>query len=104
MTVKTLGGTLLDDQVFFSLQEICTACSVRTEWVIELVEEGILEPRGNERTQWSFSGSSISRVQLARRLQKDLEINLAGVALAIDLLDEIHAMRSRLRYLETSVD
>lgn len=97
MTMKTLSGTLLDEQVHLSLEDICKACSVRTEWVIDLVAEGILEPSGGERTQWKFSSTSISRVQVARRLQSDLDINLAGVALAIDLLEEIEVMRSRLR-------
>jgi chaperone modulatory protein CbpM len=31
------------------------------------------------------------------RLQRDLEMNLAGVALALDLLDEIESLRMRLR-------
>jgi chaperone modulatory protein CbpM len=96
MTVKTVSGKLLDERANLSLDEICNACSVRTEWVIDLVAEGILEPSGGERTQWTFSASSISRVRVARRLQTDLDINLAGVALAIDLLEEIEAMRAPL--------
>jgi chaperone modulatory protein CbpM len=34
------------------------------------------------------------------RLQHDLNINLAGVALALDLMDEIETMRERLRRFE----
>ena len=49
MTKKILSGTLLDEQVHLSLTEFCQACSSGTEWVIELVEEGILEPSGEER-------------------------------------------------------
>ena len=97
MMTKTVSGILLDERAHLSLEEICNACSVRTEWVIDLVAEGILEPSGGERTTWTFSATSISRVRIARRLQADLDINLAGVALAIDLLEEIEAMRTRLR-------
>lgn len=104
MSKKTLSGTLINEQTNLSLEEICKACSVRTEWIVDLVAEGIIEPRGIERTQWTFSGTSISRIQIARRLQNDLEINLAGVALAIDLLEEIEAMRSRIRFQETQVE
>jgi chaperone modulatory protein CbpM len=96
MTKKILSGTLLDEQVHLSLTEFCQACSSRTEWVIELVEEGILEPSGEESSRWSFPGNSLSKAQRARRLQHDLEINLAGVALVLELLDEIEALRSRL--------
>ena len=104
MNANTLSGTLIDEQARLSLEEICNSCSVQTEWVINLVEEGILEPSGAERTQWTFSGSSMWRVQVARRLQSDLDINLAGVALAIDLLEEIREMRSRLRIQETLIE
>jgi len=49
-----------------------------------------------ERSHWCFNGISIRRVQTAKRLQHDLGINLAGVALAIELLDEIESLRTRL--------
>lgn len=97
MTKKILSGTLLDDQVYLSLTEISDACATRSDWVIELVEEGILEPSGEERSHWQFSGNSLSRAVRARRLQHDLELNLAGVALVLDLMEEIEALRSRLR-------
>ena len=97
MTRKILTGTLLDDHMYLSLAEISDACSTRSEWIIELIEEGILEPSGTERSHWQFSGCSLSRAQTARRLQNDLELNLAGVALALDLMDEIETLRSRLK-------
>jgi chaperone modulatory protein CbpM len=96
MTKKILSGTLLDEQMQLSLVEFCHACSGGTEWVIELVEEGILEPTGEESSRWYFPGNNLAKAQMARRLQHDLDINLAGVALVLDLLDEIGALRSRL--------
>jgi chaperone modulatory protein CbpM len=93
---KTLSGELLDEQIELSLTEICRACSASPEWLIELVEEGVLEPIGVERTEWRFYGTSVQRAHAATRLQRDLNINLAGVALALDLLDEIEALRARL--------
>ena len=98
MPKRILTGTLLDEQVYVSVTEICQACSTRTEWVVDLVEEGILEPFGKDPGDWHFPSDSISRAHTARRLQRDLGINLAGVALALDLLAEVDALRSRLRY------
>jgi chaperone modulatory protein CbpM len=34
---------------------------------------------------------------MALRLQRDLDIDLAGAALALELLDEIESLRARLR-------
>ena len=100
MTTKILTGTLLDDQVHFSLTEISEACATRSEWIVELVEEGILEPSGKERSHWQFSSDSLARAICARRLQRDLELNLAGVALALDLMEEVESLRNRLRNTE----
>lgn len=100
MKEKTLTGVLLDERTEISLVELCEACSTSTEWVVELVHEGVLEPTGIEQAHWQFSGSSLLRAQTAIRLQHDLEINLAGVALALELMDEITALRQRMRRLE----
>lgn len=102
MTPKTLSGILLDEQAELSLQELCHACSSSTEWVIELVDEGVLEPIGHEQAHWRFSGPSLPKARAAMRLQHDLDINLAGVALALDLMEEIDTLRERLCRFETN--
>ena len=102
MTEKTLSGILLDDETELSLNDLCRACSSSAEWVIALVEEGALEPVGYEQTRWRFTGTSLQKAHTAMRLQRDLGINLAGIALALDLLDEMETMRARLRRLENA--
>ncbi|MDH4056249.1 MAG: chaperone modulator CbpM [Gammaproteobacteria bacterium] len=96
MPEKTLTGVILDERVELSLNELSRACSVSTEWIVELVGEGVLEPAGQNQERWRFSGLCLQRARTAMRLQQDLEINLAGVALALELMDEIDALRGRL--------
>ncbi len=105
MNQKILEGILLDEQTELSLQELCRACSSSEEWVIKLVEEGAIEPIGHsvqrtQSTQWRFYASSLHRARIAKRLQRDLEINLSGVALALDLLNEIETLQSRLKQFD----
>lgn len=88
-----ITAVLLDDSVEFSLMEVCAACSVTEELVIEIVAEGIVEPLGRERAHWRFTGVALTRVQRALRLQRDFGINLAGAALALDLLEELERLR-----------
>jgi len=104
MAQKTLTGVVLDERTELSLTELSRACSTSTEWLIELVHEGVLEPVGQQQIHWRFSGTSLKRARTARRLQHDLNINLAGVALALDLIDEIETMRERLRRFEINDD
>ncbi len=96
MNQDVLKGMLLDERTELTLAELCEACSTSTEWVIELVEEGVIEPAGGERSRWRFSGTCLQRARTATRLQRDLDVNLAGVALVLDLMDEIQALRERL--------
>jgi chaperone modulatory protein CbpM len=100
---QTLTGLVLDEDCLFTLDEISHACSVRAEYIIELVDEGIVEPMGmgqqREQQQWSFSGKSLLRARKARRLQQDLGINLAGAAVVLDMMEEIEQLRERIRRL-----
>ena len=102
MTQKPLTGTVLDERYELSITEICRACAGTTEWVFELVEEGVLEPLDPASDDWRFPGSSLARARAAMRLQRDLGVNLAGAALALDMLDEIDRLRSRLERLDTT--
>lgn len=96
MNQQILNGILIDEQTELSLNDLCKACSSSAEWIIELVEEGALEPISYQQTQWRFPGNSLQRVRTAMRLQRDLGINLAGIALTLDLLDKIKILESRL--------
>jgi chaperone modulatory protein CbpM len=97
MTQPILSGILLDEHTELSLDDLCQICTSSSEFIIELVEEGVLEPAGYQQTHWRFSASSLRRARTAVRLQRDLGVNLAGVALALDLLDEIDSLRNQIR-------
>jgi len=85
-------GTVIEEDNL-SLGQLCKACSVHADWVINLVEEGIIEPDGDKIQVWRFSGASLIRVHSAIRLQRDLGVNLAGIALVLDLLEELKYLR-----------
>jgi chaperone modulatory protein CbpM len=43
---------------------------------------------------------SVRRVRCALELKRDLGVNWAGAALALELLDELNSLRARLRRFE----
>ena len=100
MTEEILTGTILDEQQQLSLAELANISSCEVELIIGLVDEGVIEPTGNDPSEWLFTGICLVRVTTAIRLQRDLNVNLAGIALAMDLLDEIDELQSRLGVLE----
>lgn len=95
-TVTFIHGAIVEEQIHLTLVELCQACSAEQEHVLNWVLEGVLEPVGESPQDWRFAGESLRRARTALRLSRDLEINPAGVALALDLLDQIAALRRRL--------
>jgi chaperone modulatory protein CbpM len=89
-------GTVIEEDSL-TLEQLCHACGVHADWVISLVEESIIEPQGDEIHVWRFSGASLVRVRSALRLQRDLGVNLAGIALALDLMEELEDLRAQLK-------
>lgn len=95
-----LVGTILEEEVVLSLGELCRASQLSAERVIEMAEEGIIEPVGRSPERWRFRGVSLQRIRCAQRLEDDLGVNAAGVALVLELLDELERLRARLGRFE----
>jgi chaperone modulatory protein CbpM len=98
--MQILSGMILDETTWVDAGELCTLCRLSRTHLIELVEEGVVHPVGGKPEEWRFPSSDLARLRRALRLERDLQINLAGVALAMDLLDELERLRTRLRRLE----
>jgi len=101
-TRDVINALIISDDDVISLAELCRGCSLPAERVIRMIDYGIIEPlprdRGNNM-HWKFSALCVPRVQTAIRLQRDLDMNLAGTAVALDLLDEIKSLRQLVTVL-----
>ena len=94
---SALRGNVVEEEVELTTIELVRACRTTAQQVEVWVSEGVLQPSGDTREAWRFRGDSLARMRLATRLMQDLEINAAGVALALDLLERIAELESRLR-------
>jgi len=97
-----ITGFILEEQTELSLADLCRACAAQADRIIELVNEGVLAPVGETPDYWRFTGVHLQRARVALRLENDLGVNLAGAALALELLDELDALRARVQMLETA--
>lgn len=88
--LPTLVGRIVEDEDELEFDELCRFCSVDRSFVVELVEQGVIETRapGSPR----FSGKALQRVRIATRLRRDLGVNAAGSALVIELLERIETL------------
>jgi len=95
-----ITGFILEEQTELSLADVCRACAAQADRIVELVDEGVLAPAGGTPNHWVFTGIHLHRARVALRLQDHLGVNLAGAALALELLDELRELRGRLDALE----
>ena len=95
-TSSALVGSVVEVELELTTLELCRACHASEQQVELWVIEGVLQPRGDSREAWRFGGDSLARMRVAMRLMRDLEVNTPGVALALDLLDRIAELESRL--------
>ena len=80
-----------------TLDDLCCACSVQSTFVLEMLEEGVIEPvQGQALESWRFTAVQAHHVSIAWRLQRDLGVNMPGAAVALQLLDELETLRAQL--------
>ena len=94
--ITWIEGSLVEEEVHMSIVEISQATRAPEDLIMAWVSEGVLSPAGSSPEDWRFSGESLKRAKTAAHLSHDLELNTPGVALALDLLDEINRLRNQL--------
>lgn len=91
---------LLNELMLVSLTEVVASSGLSAHEVEELIELGVLEPCAGRGAEPAFEVHSIELARLARRLQLDFELPLAGVALVLAYRSRVHELEARLRVLE----
>ncbi len=94
--ITWIEGSVVEEELHMSIVEISQATRAPEDLIMAWVSEGVLSPAGSSPEDWRFSGESLKRAKTAAHLSHDLELNTPGVALALDLLDEINRLRNQL--------
>jgi chaperone modulatory protein CbpM len=95
LTPQVIAGVIFDDTAIFSITDLSRMCAVDRTHIERFIEEGVLNAV-EVRSEWHFTGATLRRARIALRLERDLELNLAGVALALDLMEELEQLRREL--------
>jgi len=94
---QALPGAIFEESAVLTVRDLSRMCAVDERHIVEFVQEGVLSVVEVDTTEWHFSGAALRRARLALRLERDLELNLAGVALALELMDELEHLRRELK-------
>jgi chaperone modulatory protein CbpM len=91
-----LIGSLMED-TWLTLEQVAAACTVEPQWLLRHIEEGLFPHAESVAGVWRFSGASLARARRMRQIERDFDAVPELAALVADLLEEMDAMRARLR-------
>jgi len=89
-------GLVLEGRCF-TLEELCAACALEPDWVVRHIEEGLFPAPEGARNEWRFSAIGLARARRMHAFERDFEAVPELAALVADLLEEMDALRARLR-------
>ena len=98
--MRTVETQVLSEGEWLSITQVCRASQIDVAVVIELVELGLVAPRGNDPQDWQVSARELARLRTAARLIRDLGVNVSGATLAVELLEARRELEVQLRALE----
>ncbi|WP_108098359.1 chaperone modulator CbpM [Pseudomonas sp. GV071] len=85
------------------MQELCQTVAIPAALLIEIVEHGIIDPPGRGPDSWEFDQHALITCRRAARLQRELELEWSGIALALQLLDDLEQVRRENRQLKSQL-
>lgn len=80
-----------------TLEQLCAAAALDREWLVRRVEEGLIPVEGAALAEWRFTSAQLARARRMREIERAFEAAPELAALVADLLEELDALRARLR-------
>jgi chaperone modulatory protein CbpM len=94
----------LGEDEWITVDELCRVCRIDVAVVTELVEVGLVSPRGGPGPEdWLVPAAELPRLRIAGSLIRDLGVNATGAAMVVELLEAQRELERRLRELEKLV-
>ena len=96
---NSIIGILIEDTTLISLNEVCQRYRISEDLLLEMLEYGIFSSKSSEIEQLKLTQKDLYKMESAFRLHRDLELNLTGVALDLELLEKIDRLNDELNIL-----
>ena len=94
----------VSEQVVLGLDELASAAGLHPDLVEQFVEYGLVEPLPGAGPALLFPVSAGDRLRRIVRLRSELGVNLAGIAVILDLRDRLLRLQEELERLRERVD
>jgi MerR family transcriptional regulator/heat shock protein HspR len=79
-----------------TVEELSRAAGIHPELVEKYVSCGLIEPIARSSIPALFSVCSVERLRCIVRLRRDLSVNLAGIAVILDMRERLDALQREI--------
>lgn len=87
-----------------TLEELAGTAGLHPELVEKFIDYGLVEPATTTGSHSFFSVSSVERLRRIIRLRRDLGVNLAGVAVILEMRERMENLQRELDRLRSRFD
>jgi chaperone modulatory protein CbpM len=98
--ITLIEAHMIDERDFLAVETLCRLCGLKLEALIELAELGVVAPRGYAPANWELPATSLPTLRTVGRLMRDLDVNVSGAAVVVELLETQRRLERRLLELE----
>ncbi len=98
--IDLLEAHLVGEGDWIGIDALCRICGLSLDVMTELADLGVVSPRGYSPPEWQLPATSLPRLRTLSRLMHDLDLNVVGAALAVELIETQRRLEHRLRELE----
>ena len=98
-----VSGVLIDETTL-TIVELANACSVEYTWVVQHVEDGLLERTHSaanaaisraDAANWRFASAALIRARRLASIERTFDANAEVAALVVDLLEEVAILKQQ---------
>lgn len=99
-TIIIDGQQLTEADIWLDINDVCERCCLQPELLGELVELGLVTQEMMHPEQRLFRTTVLPTLHQALRLKHELDLDWQGVAVAMDLLEQVRELRQQVHALE----
>ena len=103
MRVEITDAVWLDEHQQFSLTELADLSGLSESELKQLIDYETLQPTDPGAGEARFGAQCLVIARMACRLRNDFDLDSGGLALALTLLERIHALETQLRALRAQI-
>ncbi|HUX30915.1 MAG TPA: chaperone modulator CbpM [Thiobacillus sp.] len=93
---EVLTGSFMEE-TWLTLEQVAAACAVEPQWLLAHIEMGQFSHAASVAGVWRFSSASLLRARRMYQIERDFDAVPELAALVADMLEEMDALRARLR-------